>query len=263
MNKSTISIITVVYNAVTTIEETILSVINQTYNNIEYIIIDGGSQDGTIDIIKKYANRITYWISEPDKGIYNAMNKGIEIANGEWIIFMNSGDTFYSSTVIADIIKSINNDVDVIYGNTNLIYKDEAIIDKPQAFVSENDYMPFCHQSSIIKAELIKKYKFDEKYKICADRNLFYNVFKLGGKFQYVEVTIANYETENGISATSYLDLLKEKGMIEGKSSDIKWKFNYGVFVIIHYLKTIIKMILPESFIDKIHRINRKRFYKE
>lgn len=82
-NNPLISVVTVSYNAVLTIEQTILSVINQTYPHIEYIIIDGGSTDGTVDIIKKYANRIAYWVSEPDKGIYDAMNKGIRTAKGE------------------------------------------------------------------------------------------------------------------------------------------------------------------------------------
>ena len=87
-----ISVITVSYNAVSTIEDTILSVINQTYPNIEYIIIDGGSADGTVDIIEKYVDRISYWVSEPDKGIYDAMNKGLKVANGDWAIFMGSDD---------------------------------------------------------------------------------------------------------------------------------------------------------------------------
>ena len=95
-----ISVVTVSYNAVSTIEQTILSVINQTYPNVEYIIIDGGSTDGTVDIIKKYADKIAYWVSEPDKGIYDAMNKGVVVATGEWINFMNAGDIFTDSDVI-------------------------------------------------------------------------------------------------------------------------------------------------------------------
>ena len=88
--KPLITVVTICYNAVDTIEETIKSVIEQTYPNIEYIVIDGGSKDGTVDIIKKYQDKISYWVSEPDRGIYDAMNKGTMKANGRWINFMNS-----------------------------------------------------------------------------------------------------------------------------------------------------------------------------
>ena len=120
-NNPLISVVTVSYNAVLTIEQTILSVINQTYPHIEYIIIDGGSTDGTVDIIKKYANRIAYWVSEPDKGIYDAMNKGIRTAKGEWINFMNAGDLFYSKDTLEKVFsKSINDNIKVIYGDVML-----------------------------------------------------------------------------------------------------------------------------------------------
>ena len=117
-NNPLISVVTVSYNAVSVIEQTIFSVINQTYPNVEYIIIDGGSTDGTVDIIKKYADKITYWVSEPDKGIYDAMNKGIELATGEWINFMNAGDSFYSFSILELIFGQTIFSNDIIYGDT-------------------------------------------------------------------------------------------------------------------------------------------------
>ena len=119
-NNPLISVVTVSYNAVSVIEQTIFSVINQTYPNVEYIIIDGGSTDGTVDIIKKYADKITYWVSEPDKGIYDAMNKGIELATGEWINFMNAGDSFYSFSIL-----------ELIFGQT-IFSNDPQIRNHPQ-----------------------------------------------------------------------------------------------------------------------------------
>ena len=115
-----ISVITVSYNAVSTIEDTILSVINQTYTNIEYIIIDGGSADGTVGIIEKYVDRISYWVSEPDKGIYDAMNKGLKVANGDWAIFMGSDDVFFNNKVIMLVIERILIPDNIYYGNVIL-----------------------------------------------------------------------------------------------------------------------------------------------
>lgn len=113
-----ISIITVCYNSASTIEKTIKSVASQTYKNIEYIIVDGNSKDNTIDIIKKHENNITKWISEPDKGLYDAMNKGLALATGDLIGILNSDDTFYSVNVIEEIAKfHENNNIDASVGN--------------------------------------------------------------------------------------------------------------------------------------------------
>ena len=103
MNLPKITVITVVRNDVAHIEHTMLSVLGQTYGNVEYIVIDGGSTDGTVDIIKKYADKLAYWVSEPDGGIYPAMNKGLQHATGEWVNFMNSGDSFADDKVLNDV----------------------------------------------------------------------------------------------------------------------------------------------------------------
>ena len=159
-----ITVVTVVFNDVQHIEDTILSVVNQTYPNIEYIIIDGGSTDGTVDIIKKYEERIAYWVSEPDKGIYDAMNKGIQKATGEWINFMNAGDEFVDANVLDKLFfaKTVAN-VDVIYGNTVRVSRDEKWMTKadPIEFMKWN--MPFCHQSSITKTSIMKTEFFEHE----------------------------------------------------------------------------------------------------
>ena len=109
MNKKPlISIITVVYNDIENIEETILSVLSQTYDNIEFIVIDGASNDGTVDVIKKYDKKIDYWISEKDGGIFDAMNKGIKLSKGDYINFMNSGDFFTSPDLVNEVAKNLD-----------------------------------------------------------------------------------------------------------------------------------------------------------
>jgi glycosyltransferase involved in cell wall biosynthesis len=167
-----------------------LSVINQTYKNIEYIIIDGGSTDGTVDIIKKYEDKISYWVSEPDKGIYYAMNKGIDKANGEWINFMNSGDWFYNKSVISLIFENDYSVYDLVYGNTEKRCTDKTIIEKAGKFWKPG----IVHQSIFSKTTLNKKYKFDNSYKIAADFDFTYKVFVKGYKTLYLDITITSFD---------------------------------------------------------------------
>ena len=200
--KLLISVVTVCYNAADTIEKTMLSVLNQTYHDIEYIIIDGGSTDGTVEIIRKYADRIAYWVSEPDKGIYDAMNKGIKVATGEWINFMNAGDEFVDANVLDKLFfaKTVAN-VDVIYGNTLMKYTEGISFTK----VKEIDYiqkgMPFCHQSSFVRNGAIER--FDTNYQIAADYNFFYESYLEKGvnAFVYIDMPIAIFDAREGASA--------------------------------------------------------------
>ena len=168
-----ISIITVVFNGVETLETTIKSVINQSYKNIEYIIIDGNSKDGTIDIVKKYNHSITQWISEPDNGIYDAMNKGLNISNGDYIWFMNSGDEIANNNTIQDIISS-NPISDIYYGDTIMIDSDGNEIGnrrltppKKLTWKSFKKGMLVSHQSFIVKKQITQPYNL--KYKFSAD----------------------------------------------------------------------------------------------
>lgn len=210
-----ISVVTVSYNAVTTIEETILSVVNQTYKNIEYIIIDGGSTDGTVDIIKKYADRIDYWISEPDKGIYDAMNKGIKVATGEWVNFMNSGDVFCSGDTIAMIMSHSNNE-DIIYGNIIRCY--EKYQSRARGIVSQYPktidflYDTIHHQSAFIKCFLFEKYGYySTQYKLISDWIFFYEtIVRYSVSIHYVNQDIAYFQM-NGISTKCATQYYKER----------------------------------------------------
>ena len=111
-----ITVVTVVFNDVKNLEKTMLSVLNQTYTNIEYIVIDGGSNDGTIEIIKKYTDRLGFWVSEKDKGMFDAMNKGASHATGEWIQILHSGDYLMSNTIIEELFSKEHSNVDIVYG---------------------------------------------------------------------------------------------------------------------------------------------------
>lgn len=263
MNKlPLISVITVAYNAVSTIEKTIQSVINQTYTNIEYIIIDGGSNDGTIDIIKEYNDKISYWISEPDKGIYDAMNKGIKLATGEWINFMNCGDTFYSNTTIMDVFKIANKDSDIIYGDTLLLYELGNFI-RLSSQPTPTNYMPFYHQSSFTRSSLMKNSLFNLNFKICADKKFFYDMYNFNKTFEYVNIIVANYEAENGLSSTNKVKLKKEIGTIEQKTSNLNWQIHFFIFKIKTRIKSLIKTILPKSIVTRMKRYNVTRYINQ
>ena len=207
MENPKITVVTVCYNAVETIEKTILSVINQTYSNIEYIVIDGNSSDGTVDIIKKYANRISKWISEPDTGIYDAMNKGIDLATGEWINFMNAGDFFVNNHVIEDLLPVFEDKHDVIYGNTILT---DGYLEKTYIPSFGEDGRPrLCHQSSFISTQLMKQYHYDDSFIIAGDTDFFDKIYKCGADFYYIEMIIS-LNNLDGISSNKRTVSYKE-----------------------------------------------------
>lgn len=178
-----ISIITVCFNSDKTIQKTIQSVLNQTYNNIEYILIDGNSTDSTLEIIKNYQHKLSYWISEPDNGLYDAMNKGISMATGDLIGILNSDDTFYSNTVIEDIVsfhKSM--DIDASIGNI-VQHRNNGKVVRIYSSINWNPkklkigFMP-PHPSIFFKRELFKKYgNYYLGFKIGADYELITRFF--------------------------------------------------------------------------------------
>ncbi|MCR1812019.1 glycosyltransferase family 2 protein [Sulfurospirillum sp. hDNRA2] len=165
-----ISIITVVYNAVTLLEQTILSVLEQDYSSVEYIIIDGGSSDGTIALIQKYASYPVVWISEKDSGIYDAMNKGLKLVTGEWIVFLNAGDFLASSHILSLVASTItkNTRLDLVYGGILLDAK-EGLYVHPKEFTTLNLLFwgtgTLCHQAMFIKKEKITPYSLAYRYK--------------------------------------------------------------------------------------------------
>lgn len=244
-----ITVITVCYNAVGFIEDTILSVVNQTYDNIEYIIIDGGSTDGTVDLIRKYDDKIDCWVSEPDKGIYDAMNKGIKIATGDFINFMNAGDTFFSNAVISCLVPQIERDSTIVYGDTMYVYSQGEKFIKPLSSDNMLKRMFFNHQSSFSKSQTLKSMLFDTSYKLSADYKYHYDVFKMGGKFQYVPLVIARYDAQNGVSAKHISLMYWEYGRVQGKVDSLKWKVSYLFRISLYNIKKTVKYFVPVKFL--------------
>jgi glycosyltransferase involved in cell wall biosynthesis len=214
-----ITVITVVYNSESTLEYTILSIINQTYKNIEYIIIDGASTDNTIDIIKKYEDQIDYWISEPDEGIYYAMNKGIALATGEWINFMNSGDIFYTDNICQDLkdgnILSIKESI--VYGDRLIKINDKLIMQK-SCLNSLRYCMGLFHQSCFVSSILHKNHPFLTRYRIASDYDFFYRMLNKKIKFIRINSILCiflgkGYSADIDLQFGEVLDIIKRNNI--------------------------------------------------
>jgi len=219
--KPLISIITVVFNSENLLEKTILSIVNQTYKNIEYIIVDGGSTDGTIDIIKKYGQSVSNWFSEKDRGLYDAMNKGLKIASGDYVWFINSGDKIYSSNTLEMIFNTLNTLPDVIYGETQII----DILDNPKGMRRHSapeglnwkmltKGMLVCHQSVLVKRSLAIDYNLN--YKHSSDFEWLIEVLKNAGTIHNSGLILSKF-MEGGQTTKNLIPGLKERFKIMSK----------------------------------------------
>lgn len=194
VNDPVISIVTVVYNDKEALQETIESVIAQDYLNVEYIVIDGGSTDGTKDLLEKYDEHITYWISEPDRGIYDAMNKGAKLAKGTWVNFLNAGDTFYNSGILQCVAENIDHNADLVYGNT---YFDNGVSKELKKAEEPNKLwmaLNFNHNALFAKRDLLLEHPFCDEYKIVADSEFVIWSYAQQKRFQHIDIVINNYK---------------------------------------------------------------------
>lgn len=209
-----LTVITIVYNNVRDIERTIHSVLNQTYPKIEYIIIDGKSTDGTLDIIEKYKGKVSKIVSEPDKGIYDAMNKGLAIATGDYISFMNSGDEIYDEHTVQDIFDSAPG-ADIYYGETEM-YNDnwQSLGRRRHEAPEQFDWKSFkygmsiSHQAIYIKRSIITPY--DLSYKYSSDIDWIIKAAKKASSIVNVHRYVAKYLV-GGMSKKKHRESLKER----------------------------------------------------
>jgi acetyltransferase-like isoleucine patch superfamily enzyme len=236
-----ISVITIVYNDIKEIEKTMNSYFSQTWENKEYIVIDGGSNDGTKEIIEKYHDRIAYFCSEADHGIYDAMNKGIMKSSGDWICFLNSGDYFVKNNSLEKTINSVDtSSVDIIYGNSIEV---DDVWERPIYATRDTsmlEYFPlYRHGSSLVRAEVQKRHLFDlskKELKYALDEEMIFRLYREGFRFKKADVFIQAYKKE-GASNHPYLNLwYNYKITSEGKLS-LKKLFFFFKMVIYVFLK--------------------------
>ena len=209
------SVITINYNNVEGLRKTIESVVAQTFNDYEYIVIDGGSTDDSVSVIKEYSDRINYWVSEPDRGIYNAMNKGVAHAHGDYCIFINSGDCFYNQTVLEQV-NAANPIENIVVGKVAIDNQDNIISPPPQGELSMyhlySGSIP--HQGSFIKTELLRKYPYDESLRISSDWKFFIQAIVMHNcSIRYIDDVVAKFDTE-GFSTSNPDKMWREKEQV-------------------------------------------------
>ena len=226
--KITVSVVTVVRNAVDCLKKTVESIISQSYESVEYILIDGGSTDGTIDLIKYYHNHIDFWSSEKDNGIYDAMNKGIRKSNGDFVIFMNAGDTFFSQTTIEQFILSLSSgkgkkSIDLAYGDSVLINQNG----KERFHKARNHtyvwYGMFAHhQTMFFSKKLLDNLCYDTSYQVGGDYALVSKIccLKPPPKFLKLDFPVCVFQegglsyTQNGMKTAYQEDVRIKKGIL-------------------------------------------------
>lgn len=263
-----ISIVTVTYNCQNVIEETIISIIEQTYSKIEYIIIDGGSTDRTLDIIKNYSSHIHKFISEKDKGIFDAMNKSLNYITGDYVIFINAGDRLINKHIIADIFENKKYTEDLIYGDIYiennlgfLLCKADAIYSKyPTKFDYVFHSQGFSHQALFTKVSILRQIKFNLAYPLSADYDTTYRIYLLGNhQLYYTEKAISIFDDRfGGASHNNSKQIYEERSQIFNYPKGIRYFYNLTKILFIEKFKSI----LQNNFPHFVNKYREKKYIK-
>ena len=230
-----VTVVTVIYNDANDVEAVIKNIRSQTYPQIEYIVIDGGSTDDTLDILRRHNDEIDYWISEPDRGIYDAMNKGVNLARGQWINFMNAGDAFYNTETISTVMNTAPADADLVYGHT--YYRDGDTLTLIETYDISTLWMSmiFSHQSLFVRTELLRKHPFNLRYAITSDYEFIYHCYVNNRKFHDTRQIVAVHSVD-GVSEERIIKRMMERWAIV-RSYTPSWKVNG------FYLKLLFKKL--------------------
>lgn len=241
-DKPLISIITIVKNGEKYLEETIKSVLNQTYDNVEYIIVDGGSTDGTIDIIKRYDDLIEYWVSEPDRGLSHAMNKGISYSTGEFILHLHSDDIFCKNDSLFSLYCELKlSGKKWVTGFYKYVNSEGKVIkkDKPRKYTNFDMILRniIRHQTTLLPRMVFEEVQFDEKYKYAMDYMFFLKVWRILGEPHFVKDHITCFRLDgNNLSSNFYAsihDEMKVRIDFRKKNGDsYKLLFDYIIYTL-------------------------------
>ncbi len=243
--KPIVSVITVCYNSAEMLQRTIKSLRLQSYSEIEYIVIDGASKDNTLQIIKENQDIINLWISEKDNGLYYAMNKGLELASGDYVIFINAGDMFYSPDTLEKVFANHQDDIDIYYGDTMILAENQKEIGSrrltPPKQLTKNSFrwgMTVCHQSIFIKRTIAPKY--NTNYRITADYDWVLTSIENAKKIVNTKLYISKF-LSGGLSSKHIMKANKERFRIMCNHYGLITSLCYNFLMIFRLVFTYIK----------------------
>lgn len=258
-NSASITVITVVYNDVANLDRTIKSVLEQTYPHVEYIIIDGGSTDGSVEVIRQYESKLAGWVSEKDKGIYDAMNKGLRMATGQWVNFMNSGDVFANNGVLEVLF----GEAAAFYPNTVVVYGDveadyggfHRLVKASTTSKSTWRKLPFCHQSTFTALPAIQERGFDTNYRLAADFDFFYEQLKVNQGLSYYKPVPVAVISVNGVSDMQRLKVVREyENVVSKHRNGVSHRVYYYFYGLNLKIRLVIKRLLGKNMTNFIIR---------
>ena len=253
---SKVSVVTINFNMAEDLDGTIQSVLAQTYPDIEYLVIDGGSTDGSADVIRQYADRIDYWVSEKDGGLYHAMNKGTRAASGDWVLFMNSGDRFADERVVADVFSQDHDDADLVFGHSIRRYEEEGVAREIEA--EPADVLPLrmncSHQSIFVRRGILLNHPLREGF-MSADYEFLLSAWVSGLRFKMVDRVVGAWSTggmsdrKRLLSLRQRLEVLERNGLLTPRL-----RFAYAKLAIRALIGQAARAVLPMSAIRYILR---------
>lgn len=232
--------------------------LGQTYAGVEYVIIDGASTDGTLDVVAEYP-AISHTVSEPDRGIYDAMNKGLSLATGDWIIFMNAGDRFFKSTSVADAVDGITGDPDIVVGGVEIRYTNFKILEGAGRAANLWKGMQFSHQSSFIRRIYHQSRPYKIEHSIAADLYLMYSSFRAGARFQVLDQVISSVAT-GGISESRRLTTLQQqRDVVCALNGNPLLRLYFSIRALDVRLRSMLREALPVLLVELIIKGKRGR----
>lgn len=262
MSTPVLSIITVCFRAREQVRMTMENILSQTWTDFEYLIIDGGSDDGTPKFLEQSSSLFEsknipfHFISEPDHGIYDAMNKGTRMASGKWLLFLNAGDLFAAEDTLEQIFRTPG-EADIIYGDTLCIYQGRTKLYPALPLEHLTYEMAFCHQSAFILKKLLLKHPYDTSYRVCADHHFFLSMYLRDKTFEYRQLPVSIYEI-SGYSDKNKILSHKEKHRMQKELGIFHFSLLWLMREFIFYAKHTAKILFGQKLIDFVRK-NRLR----